>query len=198
MADDPTRPKLVEAAESDDPFDLAKLRVSQDFLETTNVKKLLSTVPVRKPGAQDFVRVHANPRYRMPAALLELKEDRETYVVNLGAVPELQNECFIANLFTAITRTGVLFVWPVRVPATDGKTNDWHTSAAAAAEMAMKRWVRVRANMSLRAYEIFLAENAIPDPEWPDLAFPEIVRIAFKDRLINTSDHPVIKRLRGG
>ena len=46
------KPKLevIENAVSDDPFDLAKLRVSQDFLETTNVKKLLTTVPIRKPG----------------------------------------------------------------------------------------------------------------------------------------------------
>ena len=41
-------------------------------------------------------------------------------------MPELQTECFIATLFTAITRTGVLFMWPVRVPAADGRTNDWH------------------------------------------------------------------------
>lgn len=45
------KPKLVENAASDDPFDLAKLRVSQDFFETTNVKKLLTTVPVRKPAS---------------------------------------------------------------------------------------------------------------------------------------------------
>ena len=118
------KPKLevVENAVSDDPFDLAKLRVSQDFLETTNVKKLLTTVPIRKPGAQDFVRVHPSPQYRETLALLELKEDREIYIVNLAAVPELQTECFIATLFTAINRTGVLFMWPVRVPAADGRT----------------------------------------------------------------------------
>ena len=58
------KPKLVENAVSDDPFDLAKLRVSQDLLETTNVKKLLTTVPMRKPIAQDFVRVHPSPQYR--------------------------------------------------------------------------------------------------------------------------------------
>ena len=105
------KPKLevVENAVSDDPFDLAKLRVSQDFLETTNVKKLLTTVPIRKPAAQDFVRVHPSPQYRETLALLELKEDREIYIVNLAAVPELQTECFIATLFTAISRTGVLF-----------------------------------------------------------------------------------------
>lgn len=189
--------EVVENAVSDDPFDLAKLRVSQDFLETTNVKKLLTTVPIRKPAAQDFVRVHSSPQYREVLALLELKEDRETYIVNLAAVPELQTECFIATLFTAINRTGVLFLWPVRVPATDGRANDWHVSAATAAQQAMARWIRVKANMSLRAYEIFQAENAIPDPVWPDLSFAEITRIAFKDRLITSPDHPVIKRLRG-
>jgi hypothetical protein len=193
------KPKLeiIENAVSDDPFDLAKLRVSQDFLETTNVKKLLTTVPIRKPAAQDFLRVHPSPQYREVLALLELKEDRETYVVNLAAVPELQTECFIATLFTAINRTGVLFLWPVRVPATDGRANDWHVSAATAAQQAMVRWIRVKANMSLRAYEIFQAESAIPDPVWPDLSFAEITRIAFKDRLITSPDHPVIKRLRG-
>jgi hypothetical protein len=42
----------VEAAVStpisdDDPFDLSKLRLTQDFVETGGVKKLLTTIPVR-------------------------------------------------------------------------------------------------------------------------------------------------------
>jgi len=131
-------------------------------------------------------------------AFVELKEDREVYIVNLAAVPELQAECFIANLFTAITRTDVLFMWPVRVPAADGRVNGWHQSAAAAAQHAMRSWIRIKANMGLGAYEIFEAKSSIPDPEWPGLSFEEIYRIAFKDRLITTPDHPVVKRLRGG
>jgi hypothetical protein len=131
-------------------------------------------------------------------AFLELKDDREIYLVDLNKVPDLKSECFAATLFTCITRTGVLFMWAVRVPATDGRTNDWHVSAATAAEQAMTHWIRIKANMSLRAYEIFLAESKIPEPEWPDLSFAEICRIAFKDRLINDPSHPVIRRLRGG
>jgi len=46
--------KLKIAEQTDDPYDLAKLRVSQDFLETAPVKKLLTTVPMRKPGPQDL------------------------------------------------------------------------------------------------------------------------------------------------
>ena len=193
-----TKLGLVENAASDDPFDLSKLRVSQDFLENTYVKKLLTTVPIKKPGPQDFIRVHPSPKYREILAFVELKDDREIYIANLAAVPELQAECFIATLFTAITRTGVLFMWPVRVPAVDGRTNDWHTSAATAAQHAMTRWVRTKANMKSRAYEIFEAEGSFRDPEWPDLSFEAIYRIAFKERLISGPDHPVIKRLRGG
>jgi hypothetical protein len=191
--------ELVKAAASDDPFDLAKLRVNPEFLEGASVKKLLTTVPVRKPGSQDFVRVHPSPSYRETLAFLELKDEREVYVVNLTAVPELQAECFIATLFVAISRTGVLFLWPVRVPAVDGRSNEWHTSAATAAQHAMTRWIRVKANMSLRAYEIFEADSAIPDPIWPEnLSFEALYRIAFRDRLINSVEHPVIRRLRGG
>ena len=122
--------ELVENAASDDPFDLSKLRVSQDFLEATHVKKLLTTVPIRKPGPQDFFRVHPSPKYREIFAFVELKDDRELYIANLAAVPELQADAYIATLFTAITRTNVLFMWPVRVPAADGRVNGWHQSAA--------------------------------------------------------------------
>ncbi len=39
-------------------FDPASLRLSQNFHESLGVKKALITVPVRKPGKQDFIRVH--------------------------------------------------------------------------------------------------------------------------------------------
>ena len=62
------RPRGVEGtktADIDDPFaDLASLRLDQDFTETCGVKKLLRTIPVRKPNQQDFVRVHPDPAYR--------------------------------------------------------------------------------------------------------------------------------------
>ena len=41
-----------------DPFDLQSLALSQDFNGKLALKKLLRTIPVRKPNPQDFVRVH--------------------------------------------------------------------------------------------------------------------------------------------
>jgi hypothetical protein len=187
----------AETVATDDPFDLANLRLDQSFVETASVKKLLRTIPVRKPGAQDFVRVHPGPKYRAELALIELKEDREIYLLTPAIARELPGEFFMATVFTAINRQGVVHLWHVRLPPPDGRVIEWHRSAAEAAELAMFRWIRLKANMSLGAYEIFEASSSIPDPEWPELPFQELIRIAFRDRLVDRPDHPVINRLRG-
>ena len=155
-------------------------------------------MPVRKPNRQDFVRVHPDPAYRLtPAAIIELKEDREVYLVTPDMASELPGEFAAATLFTTINRQGVLHLWPVKLPGADGKHNEWHRSAAEAAELAMHRWVRVTANMSLGAYEMFEATGDLPEPAWPELPFPEILKIAFRDRIVDGADHPVVQRLRG-
>ena len=64
-------------------------------------------------------------------------------------------------------------------------------------EEAKKHWVRVSANMSLGAYEIFEALGNLSDPEWPEESMDEIVRIAFRNSFIDSYDHPVLRRLRG-
>ena len=61
----------------------------------------------------------------------------------------------------------------------------------------MTRWVRLAANMSLGAYEVFAATADLPDPEWPSLSFQEILQIAFRDNFIENLEHPICKRLRG-
>jgi hypothetical protein len=66
-----------------------------------------------------------------------------------------------------------------------------------AAELGRDQWVRVKANMALGAYEIAVASGAMAEPIWPPQSFQELIKIAFRDRLINSPDHPVIKRLRG-
>jgi hypothetical protein len=180
------------------PFDPAALRLSQSFADTVGVKKLLTTVPVRKPGRQDFVRVHPDPKYRLtPAATIEVKEDREVYLVRPQMAQVLPGEFSTVTLLTTINRQGVLHLWPVKQPGPDGKHNEWHRSAAEAAERAMKKWVRVTASMSLGAYEIFEASGELPEPVWPDISFEEILRIAFQDRVVDRADHPLVQRLQG-
>jgi len=186
-----------EKSTNEDLFDLEKLRLSQNFAETVGVKKKIITVPVRKPHRQSFVRVHPDESWRLETAVLEVKEDRETYLVDPVIWPELPGEIVPKVLFTTINRQGVVFLWPVRLPGEDGRHDAWNQSALEAATLATTQWVRVVANMSLGAYEVFEATGNLPEPEWPDIGFKELLEIAFKDKFIQSLDHPVIRSLRG-
>jgi hypothetical protein len=180
------------------PFNVAALRLDQSFTDAVCVKRLLTTVPVRKPNRQEFVRVHADAAYRLtPGAIIDLNEDREVYLVTPEMAAELPGGFVVVTLFVAINRQNVLFVWPVRLPAPDGKHNEWHRSAAEAAERAMQAWVRVTANMSLGAYEIAEAMGKLGEPEWPQLTLDAILEIAFRGRVVDRPDHPLVQRLRG-
>ena len=179
------------------PFDPSNLRLSQNFAESTGVKKLITTIPVRKPGKQDFVRVHSDPDFRMETAILELKEERESYLVASNLRAELEGEFTPKILFTAINRQKVLFLWSIRSPAEDGRHDQWNASALEAASMAQKDWIRISSNMDLGAYDIFQSKGVLAEPEWPDIDFTKILEIAFKDRYIDDIDHPVLRRLRG-
>lgn len=177
--------------------DLSSLRLSQDFASSVGVKKLLLTVPVRKPAREWFVRTH--PTLRIQTAVLELKEERETYLVAPPLWSELASESTFGPraLFAAMNRQNVFFLWPVRLPGADGKLDEWSKSALEAATMAETQWVRVASNMPLGAYDVFEATADWPAPAWPELPFGDLLRIAFKGRVIDSLDHPTLRRLRG-
>src|SRR6478672_4432173 len=164
-----------------DPFDLDSLSLGRDFTETVGIKKLLKTVPARRPNPQDFVRVHPSLDHRRNLLCVDLKDDRECYVVRPEIALELVGETVMKTVFTAITRQGVVFLWPVTIPPPDGKANEWWRSAREAAELAITRWIRVKADMHLGAYQMYEAEGQIPEPEWPHLSYQELLRISFRD-----------------
>ena len=131
--------KPVPNGAAPDPFDLDNLRLDPGYTAGIGVKKLLKTVPVRKPGRQEWVRVHPGIEYRRDVAILDLKTDREIFIVASGLQSDLGDEIFPATLFTAITRGGVVFLWPVRLPSDDGRQVDWHRFPAACAAASRSR-----------------------------------------------------------
>jgi hypothetical protein len=86
----------------------------------------------------------------------------------------------------------------VRQPGRDGKWNSWHRSQQEAAERAMRAWLRMIANKDIGGYDLLETVGNFANPDWADLPpFVELVRIAFRDFLIDGVDHLHLKRLRG-
>ena len=186
----------IDNSKPADPFDPAQLRLAE--ATQIGVKKAVTVIACSKPNRQQFVRVHPSEEYRMPTALFTDEVNREAYLVERDLWDELAGEIQPTYLFAGITKTtNNVFLWPVRVPETDGRRNNWHVSMLRAAEMAMQKWVRVQANMSDGKYDVFKATGPIPDPEWPEMLFQDMLKIAFEDRFIDSIDHPILKQLRG-
>jgi len=179
------------------PFNISDIKMSQNFADAIEVKKVLNTIPVRKPDSQTYFRVHPDPAYHTPSMVLELREDRETFLVSKPLWADLATELIPKLLVTAVTRQGVIFIWPIRLPGADGKLDQWNRSAHDALRVAQGAWVRVVSNMALGAYELFKAPSITAEPAWPDVQFEDLLRIAFKDRYVDSVDHDVLKRLRG-
>jgi hypothetical protein len=195
---DTKKDKNTNSAIDVDLFEnLDQFRLDQNFVEAIGVKKHITTIPVGKPHKQDFIRVHPNESYHFQTAILEIKDYRESYLIIKDLWEELSNEITLKILYTTINRQRILFLWPVRLPDANGRLDEWNRSAHEAAQRAMKEWIKVKANMSLGAYEIFTPTGNLPDPEWRDIDFNEILKIAFRDKIIDDIDHPVLRSLRG-
>jgi hypothetical protein len=178
-------------------YDLEAMRLPQNFGGIAGVKKVLTTVPCRKPSNQIFVRVHPDEAWSMTAAVLQLKEDGECYLVLPELYVELAQEVRPKMLYTGMTRDGNPFLWPVNMPGEDGRLDSWSQSAHTAANLAKKSWVRLVANRTVGAYDVMQATNLAEEPAWPELTFGELINLAFRDKVIDSTDHVIVRRLRG-
>ncbi|MRD73593.1 hypothetical protein GH865_10065 [Rhodocyclus tenuis] len=117
----------VSTASSASAISIAALRLPQDFGSAAGVKKVLTTVPFRKPNGQAFFRVH--PEWRLSAAILQLKDDGENYIVAPDLFAELAQEVRAKMVYTGVTRDGTIFLWPVNLESEDGRLDSWSQSA---------------------------------------------------------------------
>jgi hypothetical protein len=206
-APDTTAPQAIEKSDEGaanqaapesvpDPFDPASLRLSPEYADVA-VKKVITTMRCGKPYKQDFVRVRSGDEWRLDTMILE-EEGGDSYIVPPSLHEHLARECFRARLVLAMTRSNDMFLWRLKLPGVDGRSNHWNDSALSAAQLAETKWVRVISNMTAGCYDVFKASGINIEPQWDDdLKFSDILRLCFKERFIDSLDHPLLKRLRG-
>jgi len=183
------------ATSADDEF-LASLRIDQSYTDATiGVRRVLGTVPVRKPNKTDFFRVH--PDHSLDCFSIELKEEREQYFLSRGLEQLVAEFAEPVRLRLCVTRLGTAFLWPIKLPREDRRVDEWRRSAAEAAHLAESKWIRLAADMHLGAYQTFEAVADLGDPKWPAESWAEVVKVALRDRRIDNEDHAVIRQLLG-
>lgn len=185
-------------------YNFEDLRLPPSFELRAVVKKLITIIPVRKPkSGTEFFRIRSGDEWIFPTYLLDLKEGEEEKYL---AIPELVTEILSTGklkpviIYIGITYPGeVIFLSDIPLPDSDGKDNEYNRSRRLAYDLAKTKWVKIQANKALGAYEIIEAVSELPEPVWPEEleTIEKALEIAFKDKLIDSYDHPVLKRLRG-
>ena len=113
---------------------LASVRLDPTQVDAT--VKIPITLQCQKPSKHDFIRVH--PVLRLDVGAVELKdeEDGGLYLVVPSIIRELGEEVKSFTLRPYINRSGIVRLWPLRLPGPDGRVNEWHRSAGVAADIA--------------------------------------------------------------
>jgi hypothetical protein len=180
--------------------DLSLLKADLATAGLEGASEQLTGVEVRKPQGMEFVRIHPSDGMTITMVLHEDKSNlrSEFYVVLPSMVQEMMElgSATYAQLYTATTRQGLTMIWPVKLP-TGGASNPWLETALEAVKAAKSNWIRLFADMGRGHYRIMKAEGDLDPPEFPDKPLSELLEMAFKGRVIDSSDHPICRKLRG-
>lgn len=186
-------------------FDLADLVAPMTGLTTVGEVAELNEVPITTPDKQVFFTAMADPACRVgsvaaPCHVIkhEVGMGKIYYVVHRAIVPKVDGyEMQKVVLYPCITTLGEPFFFPVRIEGEDV----WAATARKAIAAAQLGWIRVVPGGKKVGYQIRYPDkpqNELPKPMWhKDVKFADLVRIALKDRLIDTMSHPVLLGLRG-
>ncbi|HEY1422687.1 MAG TPA: hypothetical protein VGF20_04480, partial [Candidatus Acidoferrum sp.] len=140
---DTQEPTENTSSDSLNPYQPEELWIDLNKVHAAGaVKRRLSTIPIRKPNKHEFCRTRAGDEYWKPVALIEL--ERVLYLVHPTMVPHLDPEDFFyAFLCLAISKSGELFFWPLKI-SNKGRANMWNDSALEIAKKATESWVKIR------------------------------------------------------
>ena len=182
-----------------DPFDPARLRLSQDFTKDLEVEKVLTRVPVRKPHDQELVRVRPGEEWQLPTwILLDKVNQGEVYLVAPEMILELRDYVRPALVVLVLNRQGNPSLWPLKLPSSDGQDNIWNQTGRQCAKLAEQEWICVKTNRTAGYYEAYRLRTDASDPEWPSkYTMRGFLRLGFGERFIDRPEHPIAKQLRG-
>lgn len=186
------------------PLKLSSLRTKSGVLK--GVWTDPSRVPIyTRPEVNTWVRTRPDDEYHEYTDIIDLlvatnasnSSDRNPiYAVTEDVLPELERWLKPHRVMVGRTyHDKVLFLW-ARALSTGGNT--WTDSVIVAMDEALTDWISLETDHSLGEYKRHHGSPNWEEPKWPDQTLEDVINLAFRDRTINSLDHPVAKRLLPG
>jgi hypothetical protein len=171
------------------------------------IDPLVENFPIMKiADADDFVRLHPDEEnyWSLPICFVHVpikgtKKENLHLIDEDIAVGYLPSKKIQRYRLALATKPGdVFFLCKIPVVNLD---NDFNKTALEGCEKAKTIWIQTvsRKDQGHDDYQNIPAKDpkAFPEPKWPTQPLEEIIENAFKDRIIETDDHPGLLRLIG-
>jgi hypothetical protein len=177
---------------------LEELRLPDNFNQPAiGIKKPLKPT-FGKLSKHRYSRVNPSPQYKCPAVLVIDNENiEEAYLALPALCPLLGSLAKPKIIRLAVDNAGTPRLIAEPIPGPDGRLNSWHESMIRAIQAAEETWVRIESNPDASQYVVILAKDDLGTPKWPKQTMDDLVLDCFKDRIIQSEDHPLIRRLEG-
>jgi hypothetical protein len=193
-------PTPAGATASQDPFDnLEQIRSPQNHTVTGATRELLLHVRntfAPKDGA--FFRVHPSPGYQLEAGLLIPPHGKHFLLTGVMREYGKQLPTYRpVTIFTAQDRDNDIFLWMVKRAKDGQEPMAWHETGMDGAIIAQTKWVQRIVDMKNGRYVFNEMLCQLPDPQWPDVKFIELLRVSFKNSVISNVDDIEVLKLEG-
>lgn len=176
-------------------FNLKDLVLSDSYAAPATATPKTAEIGLGYPGKLDFFRVRQDGEYQAQFLILEDTREKQTYLVTPALAGELEGDAAPAIVALCANQHGEQFLFVAKLPWYDGEP--FATSRLEAMDRARTEWVRLRRSVSQKGYDIITAAKPFPEPAWSDETFEDLIRQAFKNNVIGSLDHPIVKKLRG-
>jgi hypothetical protein len=156
-------------------------------------------VTIGKPKADMFFQPHPDPEMRgfyfiIPSTF---GSSRPSLLIHPDVAAVHPAICKRVMLVLCATADRNFFLWPIPQQDRFGNLNDWHRSAMEELEDSFGKWTRLEAKERNYESSDVEDEDKPADPEWPTKSFPQIVREAFVDHIIERLDDPRLLKIVG-
>jgi hypothetical protein len=178
------------------PSRYAKFRLEEGQETIIQGRSVLVNVSIEKPKPTAWFRTAENTDRWIVTPLVD--HDGDLYLLDreLAGALGTDSAIYTARLIPFVSDTGKPGFWPIKMPRAGSKVLAWTTTALEAADRARTKWTRISANMRDACYNVFEASFDRP-PEWPTESDDDLLDLAFGDRIIEDTNHPIIQRLQG-
>lgn len=183
---------------------LSRFRIDNAAYAPTTTEAL-TTVLIARPDPDEFIRVHPGDDMRLTTVVF--KQFRDYYLIDPPVMDLLRAkvEDIARHISTAMLRPYIaresaqISLWPLKMesPYSVGG-NVWNVSAFSVAKRCEVEWLRVSQSPNKNMYIGLRAEGPpFPDPVWPEFTIDQLVDMASRINIIDSIDHPLIRKLRG-